>query len=213
MQMRMGVWLRTDTRFLGTHLCFTGELFPGVLNGRRSSHFPPRKVRTLPLLMQQRRASGLGPSFPNSFLASSTPPPFFPITSQLLPSPKTISTMPARNISTSVSTLFITLLKTVLFDLSTAQPTTWSPIHSPKLFLLQKSNILHRNSDLPHLEGECWNSKVQHPHMFHPFPVYLSPPFLWINSLPTIYSFYPFLYSLPTCDIFTACVLMPVVTP
>jgi hypothetical protein len=199
-------------RFPGMHLCFTGEPFPGVLNGRRSSHFPPRKVSMLPLLMQQRRASGLGPSSPNFSLESSTPPLYFPTTSQQSPSPRTTSITLAPNISTFVSILFATSSKTVLFVSFTALQTTWSQTCSPRPSPLQRSSILHRNLDLPHLEGECWNSKVRCPRTFHHFPVYLSPPFLWIKSL--TYNSFPLLllYSITTRDTYTARVLVPVAT-
>jgi len=153
----MGVWQRIGTLSLGMHLCFMVAPFLGVLNGRRPFLSPPWRVSMLLSLMPQRKASVSGLSCHNFSLGSSTPP----LSSQIInpPShlPKTTSTMLVPNISTSDSISFAMSSKTALFDSSIALPMIWSPIRLPKPYHLQKSSILHLNSDLPHLEGECWN--------------------------------------------------------
>jgi hypothetical protein len=168
--MPMGVWQRIGTLSLGTHSCFLVVPFLGVLNGRRLFLSPPRRASTLPSLTPRRKDSGFIPSFLSSSPASLTPPHCFRIINPPLHLLKITSTMRVPSTSTSTFILFAMSSKTVLFASSTALPTTWLPTHLRRLFRLLKSSILRRNSDFPHLEGECWNYKVTMSST-HRFPV------------------------------------------
>ena len=157
MRMQLGVWQKIGMLSRGTLSCFMEEPCLGVLNGRRSSPSLPLRVSMLLLLTQQRNHSGFAPFSLNSSLGSLTPPLSSQIINPLSHLPKTTSTMLIPNTSTSDSISFTMSSKRALFDSSIALPMIWLLIRLPKPYHLRKSSILHLNSDLPHLEGECWN--------------------------------------------------------